>query len=262
MRCKNITRMLSKVINSFLNLVGLHVIKKNTWQHIESLKIDKLHLFKMSSIDTLITKENPVIFDIGSDVGNTVQLYKSIFKNPIIHCFEPNPYSFQMLKNRFRTDYDVICNNVAIGGKIANLPFFIRKMDSKSGLFKLKQDISHWKKSPLFDIREEILSSVQTIDAYCNQNNIDFIDFLKIDTEGNSVGVLKGSNQLIANKKISVIQTEVLMDLYNSETIYEIEKILSPNRYNLFTIFGMGFWPSGKIRGCNLIFVSSEHSVT
>ena len=43
----------------------------------------------------LLKKENPVIFEIGANDGtDTVNFFKE-FKNPTLHCFEPDPDTFK-----------------------------------------------------------------------------------------------------------------------------------------------------------------------
>jgi len=55
-----------------------------------------------------------------------------------------------------------------------------------------------------------LVSSVPVIklDTYCDAYEVSHIDFLKIDTEGNEVAVLKGAESLISKNAISTIQFE------------------------------------------------------
>jgi len=39
---------------------------------------------------SLITKSDPVIFDVGANKGQSIIRYKKLFQCPIIHSFEPN----------------------------------------------------------------------------------------------------------------------------------------------------------------------------
>lgn len=47
-----------------------------------------------------------------------------------------------------------------------------------------------------------------TLDIFCDEENINSIDFLKIDVEGNEYNVLLGAKELLNNKKINVMQFE------------------------------------------------------
>jgi len=49
---------------------------------------------------------------------------------------------------------------------------------------------------------------IDTIDNYCIKKNINEIDFLKIDTEGHELEVLKGAINLLKEERIKIIQFE------------------------------------------------------
>jgi hypothetical protein len=58
---------------------------------------------------------------------------------------------------------------------------------------------------------EEVASvdcRVMTLDAYCLENHIEQIDFLKIDTEGYELFVLKGARHMLEQNRIRVVQFE------------------------------------------------------
>jgi hypothetical protein len=46
------------------------------------------------------------------------------------------------------------------------------------------------------------------LDLFCKERQISQIDFLKIDTEGHELSVLKGASHLISKKNIKLIQFE------------------------------------------------------
>ena len=47
------------------------------------------------------------------------------------------------------------------------------------------------------------------LDDYCFEKNIDYIDILKIDTEGLELEVLISGSKMIINKKIGIIKIEL-----------------------------------------------------
>jgi len=49
---------------------------------------------------------------------------------------------------------------------------------------------------------------VVCLDDFCEANGVEYIDFLKIDTEGHELEVLRGAVKLIAKNRISLIQFE------------------------------------------------------
>ena len=56
------------------------------------------------------------------------------------------------------------------------------------------------------DITESI--SVNTVDVYCEENNVSRIDFMKIDVEGHEFDVLSGATRMIESNSIGAIQFE------------------------------------------------------
>ena len=50
--------------------------------------------------------------------------------------------------------------------------------------------------------------SIERLDEFCREQNIAFIDFLKMDVEGYEMEVLVGSGEFLSKKKINVIQFE------------------------------------------------------
>ncbi len=57
---------------------------------------------KLSSFDKIIkhftNKEEPLIFDVGANSGQSIIRFKKIFKESIIYSFEPQKNEFQKLK--------------------------------------------------------------------------------------------------------------------------------------------------------------------
>ena len=80
------------------------------------------------------------------------------------------------------------------------------------------------------------------LDDFANENKIDNIDFLKIDTQGTEDKVLQGASELLKKQKIKVIQLELIFsEVYdNTLNFYDVEKLLIPNGYKLFAINKFG----------------------
>ena len=77
----------------------------------------------------------------------------------------------------------------------------------------------------------EIDVQTQSIDNFCLENNINCIDLLKLDTEGNEFNVLKGAEKFLSENKIKVIYTEISAAKAKYENkVKEIETFLK--RYN------------------------------
>lgn len=77
-----------------------------------------------------------------------------------------------------------------------------------------------------------------TLDAFCQEENIEEIDFLQIDVQGADLDVLRGAVNVL-NKTVSAIQIEVeFSDLYINQPLFsDVDIFLRNQKFSLFDIF-------------------------
>jgi FkbM family methyltransferase len=176
-----------------LSIRGLGIYSHNTGESYFYLKL----------LPKIIKNQQPVIFDVGAYLGeNALQLHK-ILPESRIFSFEPNPRCFERLKNV--ESNNIMIFNCALGDKTKKIKLFeknILKITKHSSLYK--EVISDLHRSELSQYEIDMI----TLDEVCEINNIKYIDFLKIDTEGNELNVLKGGKSLIKDNSIRCIQFE------------------------------------------------------
>jgi FkbM family methyltransferase len=136
----------------------------------------------------LCSIKNPVVFDVGANIGNYSKKILQVNANAIIHVFEPHPTTFKKLTENINKT-SCFSNNVGVGHEKGSLELFDyldEDGSSHASLYKnviqeihKKEAISH-------------LVPIITLSDYIKTNNILTIDLLKIDTEGNEFNVLKG----------------------------------------------------------------------
>ena len=78
---------MKKIVKFFFKLFGLKIYKIHS--DIKELTFDEIYIRYL---------KNPLIIDVGANEGQSIDRFKKIFKNPIIHSFEPNPDEFKKLK--------------------------------------------------------------------------------------------------------------------------------------------------------------------
>ena len=84
-----------------------------------------------------------------------------------------------------------------------------------------------------------------TLDNYCEQNKIDNIDILKIDTEGSELEVLQGAKNML--KKTNIVLIEILDERKKFKKKYEnITNILEKN-YNFNKTLEKRIWSLGTL---------------
>ena len=82
-----------------------------------------------------------------------------------------------------------------------------------------------------------------TLDDYCETNGVAFLDFCKIDTEGNEANVLRGAAALLAEQRIGMIQFEYGEHYKDAgSSLKEIYDLLCGN-YTVFHLEPLGLLP-------------------
>lgn len=143
------------------------------------------------------------VFDVGANVGEWTKLVVGIIPDAQIYSFEPSKHTFQtLLKQNFSNKVSV--HNIGLGEKNETKVFFIYGDDSTlNSVFHRDIKNEGFKQ----DVRTENVI-FETLDFFCERNNISSISFLKIDTEGNELSVLKGAEKYIKEGRIDAIQFE------------------------------------------------------
>jgi len=171
------------------------------------------------SLIKAIVKKEDICFDIGANNG-----YYSVWLSlyGFVHSFEPNETSFNRLLQNIKINEikNVKANNFGIGKEKGTVEFTINK-DIQNHILPGKSN---------FD-SEEI--TIDTIDNYLLEKNIEKIKFLKVDVEGFEFDVLSGAKNALQNKKIEIIQLEINNSIVNSGRT-EIELLDLLNSYDYY----------------------------
>lgn len=225
--------LLKKNIQRIFNSFGYEIQKKNLSDNFEILK-------------KLINKtENLKFFDIGANEGRWIDSANKYFKNPIIHAFEPSEKEFQILKDKYSNQKNIILNNYALGEIKDEKYFNINYKGGLNSFYDVNQKTNWFKRqknnkkefNEKFTLKKEKVN-INTIDDYFKSENIDSIDIVKMDTQGYEPKVLEGALNSLKSKKIKTILTEIIIsDVYKSNvSFFEIEKNLISNGYKLVSL--------------------------
>ena len=183
-----------------------------------------------------ISKINPkIIFDVGANIGGYSLIAHKFLKNVTIYSFEPVLDTFNLLKKNTEHISDKTINIINKGLYKEDIKKLINlyPANTHSSLF----DIKGTKQSVKDPVEIELISG----DNFIKDNNIEFIDFLKLDVEGAEMDVLHGVENALKNRKIRLIQFEygyinittknLLVDYYDFFTKYDyiIGKIYPKN---------------------------------
>jgi FkbM family methyltransferase len=161
------------------------------------------------------TKRCNTYLDIGVNIGTHSLVYSKIFK--YIIAFEPDKYNYNQSKE------NLLINNVT------NVKLLNKALGSKKGFVKTFQHSNHSRGCIMTTFTNNKTDTEQiTLDSL-ELNNIDLI---KIDVEGNELNVLKGALETIQrNKPIIEFEYNHLAKKLNIE-YNDIEKFLNNINYN------------------------------
>jgi FkbM family methyltransferase len=154
---------------------------------------------------TLVNRQaQPVLFDVGANAGQTVRNFRSVFPDPLIHCFEPGPAAFTFLKKHTAGVPGLTYNNFALGAEDGEMEL-LEMADGRADMNSFLEpgadaDISVQSRCPV---------RVRTIDGYCKEQGIDQIDVLKSDTQGFDLEVIRGAERMIRERRIRLVYIEL-----------------------------------------------------
>jgi FkbM family methyltransferase len=144
----------------------------------------------LHKIESILMNDN-VFFDLGANIGfYTVLGSKLVGKNGKVISFEPTPDTRKyLIKNILANDlHNVVVEPLAISNK-SGKAFFEVTDNSECNSIVLDENV----------VSEMIEIDTISIDDYCIKNNINSIDLIKMDIEGQEYNALLGMNNI--NKK-------------------------------------------------------------
>ena len=80
---------MKKLLQKLINIFGYKVSKIKT---IEKHDLDKIIKF-------INNKEKSIIFDVGANKGQSIKRFKKIYKDSVIHSFEPGGIECDKIKS-------------------------------------------------------------------------------------------------------------------------------------------------------------------
>ena len=179
-------------------------------------------------------------------------MFRDEFPRSTIYCFEPFTSTYELLRSTVKGDSRIQTFALALG--IANNPNARMKIAHQHDMNSLALND---------DTRSHENVEVVTLDCFCEHHAIPSIDYLKIDTEGGDLNVLKGAEQMISAHKITAVEVEAGMNKTNQHHVplEDLKLHLEARDYFLFGLYEQVHeWPTNKpyLRRTNALFISSS----
>ena len=148
-------------------------------------------------MDTLLKNNQLVIVDIGASGGidprwgKTTEFYTGIL-------FEPDPREFNALKKN--SDNNLIVLNSALADSKKEVEFHLCKKQMVSSIYPPNFNLlNKFPEAERFNVEKIIHLNTDTLDNQLKKEGINEVDFIKIDTQGYELSILKGSSGCIEN---------------------------------------------------------------
>ena len=194
-----------------------------------------------------------VIFDVGANVGQSAKQFIETFGDVQIFCFEPSNTNFEELQHAFSMKKNVSCFNLAMGSAEGTADLDVSGI---STMHRLRNSVEN------SDDHAEIQSArLTTLDQFCDENDIQNIDYLKIDTEGHELEVILGANEFLSQGRAAFVELELGLNPENSYhvSLEDAKARLERLNYRLFGFYEQcAEWPTKQknLRRANCLFVS------
>ena len=200
-----------RLILLFFNLVHSYYHQKRIASYLKK-KVDKIEIF----------------FYVGSHMGTYTDLIKKDYPNSKSYLFEPQSKIFKKIEQKYLNNENIFLFNLAVSDIEKKQSLNLNNHDLTASLLDFDPKSNYLKfKAKLYqtDINNmnygtELVQTI-TLDKFINENNLEKIDLLKIDTEGSEFNVLKG-----LKKKINIVNN-ILIEIHHRELFlnYYPEKI-------------------------------------
>jgi len=210
--------------------------------------IDLFDFWHKKKILDFLKKNNhsnfEIFFDVGAHKGETIKLFLKNFNISYIYSFEASPINFKILetnvlkiKKSFKNN-KIILENFALGSQNQKANLKQVQESSSSTLSDINENSKYLKKKKkilnLFSNNEyyhNIEVQVITLNDYLITNNIKNISFLKIDTEGHELEILKGLKENLRKVRIVLFEHH-FDDMINKKyTFRDINSLLLKNNF-------------------------------
>jgi len=193
-----------------------------------------------------IQRSDPIIFDVGANTGQTIERFKKNLPKANIYSFEPSPRPYLELHHNAKKYSGVKTFQLALGAKSGELTLYENSSSDMNSFLEMGEGGSG-------SIVGQSIVNVKTIDEFCLENNINYIDILKIDAQGFDFEVIKGATRMLRSGNIRQLYFEIIFsEMYkNVPRFSEIYDFLLDHDFLLVSLYefhyqrGLAGWTDG-----------------
>lgn len=160
-----------------------------------------------------VYRERPVIFDVGANVGEWSQGFLSACPMARLYLFEPSEGPQKAIRSRNLRDTVLI--PCAVGKQPGKARLHLSsEVDGTASLYVRGDSCFRHKQYRSVEV------DVITLDEVIQQQNLDFVDFIKMDIEGHELQALEGAHAAFQARRIGALSFEFGSANINSRTFF------------------------------------------
>jgi FkbM family methyltransferase len=166
--------------------------------------------------------QKPTIVEAGAFDGNDTKKMSLRWPEGIIHAFEPVPEIYARLVANTSTHANIRYHQLALSNTSGTQLFYISERPTKPGIASqagsLHKPKDRLAASPLIFPRTTMVQTI-TLQNWADNNNIQKIDLLWLDTQGHELAILQASEPFLKN--VHAILAEVsFIESYHNQPHY------------------------------------------
>lgn len=231
--------------------------------------------FALSYFNKIKPVNDPVVFDVGANVGEYTDAVLAAVPEARVTCFEPVPYSYGQLRLHAKENWP---------DSVTMVPYALSDLSGPT-LFRATE-VNHCYLAGFYreydqpsgmTVDREIEVTAVLLDDYCADIGVEHIHWLKLDVEGHEYFAIEGAGSMLDQHLVDVIQFEMadvaalagwtygemrdLLDSFGYTCVYEqksnklLEAVRFTDRFdNLENYVNMlavsdscSWWPKGTI---------------
>lgn len=177
-----------------------------------------------------------VVFDVGANTGQTARKILQRFSPRQLYCFEPVAVTF-----------DQLTTNTAHIGCVQRHQCGLSNEDGEGTINIYSSSVlaSTCDSSPILSSDSEMFERTEkirlrTIDSICDEQGIDSIDLLKVDTEGADLKALRGAERMLSGHRIGLVLFEFYCPtsaMTQNGTWLPVDEYLTSHGYRLVSFY-------------------------
>jgi len=199
-----------------------------------------------------------VLIDVGGNEGNYSVVLRRLCPQARVVAFEPHPATAARLRKRLGERVEV--HALAIGaepGKATLWDYAKHEGSSHASLISGVIEQLHAGSSVGVEV------AVTSLDAFCEEHELERIDHLKLDVEGWETLCLRGAKHLIKQERVGTVQFEFnAMNVMTRTFFHDFVDLLPGFQFYRLLPHGLMDLPVGDILRCNLYGIQNILAVS